>query len=725
MFSGTHAGAPRETEIGSVRECMRSLIALAVVIVAGCVPCAFAAEATGNAEGDAAGAGVPAALSPLEDAGLDLYDDELLLFEDMPVVISASRQAQPLDLLSAPISIITSEDIHHSGLTSIPDVLQFTPGVDVFRLDRNRHAVGVHGMHDVYSDRTLVLIDGRSAYSNVFGGCEWWRLPVFLEDIDRIEVVRGPGGAAWGANAFNGVVNILTKDPEKTQGWLASSTVSHFGDTYNHVRWGSSMGNLSWRTSWGYLDSKSSDSAGAGRYGATSANMAALMNLPQFKSRDYVRNWVIDHQFVYRASDHAKVSFGGAHSNLTSGNYELLGYFPPDNQRYRTTRLFARLDRKDPTGDASGYLQWFGNFNSTDLGGHSRYRDRVNDVEGQYDVAVGEDHKLSVGGNLRLIHINPQKPNDQSFVFPREPFDEQVFGVFGIDRWQVSDPLVIESQIRADWYSETKMDWSGRLSALYAMDADKRHILRLSGAKAFRTPMVTLRGAQTSRLPVPSPPAPPGLYSANLVTPSRDLQNEEIYSLELGYSGRLAKGLTLRVNAYAQRYEDLIAAIHATEPAPQIGRVFYAYTNRGGATAWGAETEVAYENKTGKLGLWYAHNDLQPDKTRESYRAYRPSPHKAGLTGRLFLSRDWALNANFAYRGEGVYEDVDASHFEVDSEYRLDLTVSKKLFNDHAELMVGVSDVLAKDTNREWPQGSSAALTTPGRTFFVRMQLSF
>ena len=99
--------------------------------------------------------------NPADEAG----DDELLLFEDMPVVISASRQPQSADWLSVPVSIITAEDIHYSGHTNLPEILQYTPGVDVLRIDRNRYAVGVRGLHDVYSDRTLVLIDGRNAYS--------------------------------------------------------------------------------------------------------------------------------------------------------------------------------------------------------------------------------------------------------------------------------------------------------------------------------------------------------------------------------------------------------------------------------------------------------------------------------------------------------------------------------------------------------------------------------
>mgnify|MGYP000616254397 CR=1 FL=1 len=134
--------------------------------------------------------------------------DELLAFQELPVVVSASRQAEPLNRSSTPVSVVTAEDIHLSGLTTVPEVLRFVPGVDVLAYGRNRYAVGVRGGHDYFSDRTLTMIDGRNAESPVFGGSEFLRYPLLMEDIERIEVVRGPGGGArlpwWGGYCFYG-----------------------------------------------------------------------------------------------------------------------------------------------------------------------------------------------------------------------------------------------------------------------------------------------------------------------------------------------------------------------------------------------------------------------------------------------------------------------------------------------------------------------------------------
>lgn len=104
------------------------------------------------------------------------------------------------------------------------------------------YAIGVRGLHERFSDRMLTLIDGHVATTPYSGGTEWLSMPLLLEDIKRIEVIRGPSGAAWGANALNGVVNIITKEPEETQGWFASTTWDLVGDSYNHVRWGAKAG---------------------------------------------------------------------------------------------------------------------------------------------------------------------------------------------------------------------------------------------------------------------------------------------------------------------------------------------------------------------------------------------------------------------------------------------------------------------------------------------------
>ena len=146
----------------------------------------------------------PAALPSLKQLSLE----ELINVE----VTSVARKEQRVGDTAAAIFVITQEDIRRSGATSIPEALRLAPGVTVSRIDGNSWAVGIRGFGTGLSRSVLVLIDGRSVYTPLFAGVFWEAQDTLLEDIDRIEVIRGPGGTIWGANAVNGVVNIIYQE---------------------------------------------------------------------------------------------------------------------------------------------------------------------------------------------------------------------------------------------------------------------------------------------------------------------------------------------------------------------------------------------------------------------------------------------------------------------------------------------------------------------------------
>src|SRR5277367_6065983 len=123
-------------------------------------------------------------------------------------VTSVSKKEQKLSRTAAAIFVITSEDIARSGATNVPDLLRMVPGVDVAQIDANTWAISARGLNGRFSNELLVLMDGRNLYTPTFGGVLWDGIDIPLEDIERIEVIRGPGGTIWGANAVNGVINI-------------------------------------------------------------------------------------------------------------------------------------------------------------------------------------------------------------------------------------------------------------------------------------------------------------------------------------------------------------------------------------------------------------------------------------------------------------------------------------------------------------------------------------
>jgi iron complex outermembrane receptor protein len=157
-------------------------------------------------------------------------------------VTTASKEPEQVWKTPAAIYVLTQEDIRRSGATSIPEVLRLVPGVEVARIDSDHWAVGIRGFGGEFSKSLLVLIDGRSVYSPLFAGVYWQLQDTMLEDIDRIEVIRGPGGTIWGANAVNGVINIITKSTKDTHGVLVSTSGGNLDQGIASVRVGGTNG---------------------------------------------------------------------------------------------------------------------------------------------------------------------------------------------------------------------------------------------------------------------------------------------------------------------------------------------------------------------------------------------------------------------------------------------------------------------------------------------------
>ncbi|MDO8586370.1 MAG: TonB-dependent receptor [Armatimonadota bacterium] len=157
-------------------------------------------------------------------------------------VTSVSRRPESMWQAASAVYVITQEDIRRSGLTSIPELLRLAPGMDVAHIDANKWAINSRGLNDRWARHLLVLIDGRTIYTPLNSGVYWDVRDTVLEDVERIEIVRGPGAAMWGANAVNGLINIITKRSEYTQGAYATALVGDEDRTIDTVRFGGGLG---------------------------------------------------------------------------------------------------------------------------------------------------------------------------------------------------------------------------------------------------------------------------------------------------------------------------------------------------------------------------------------------------------------------------------------------------------------------------------------------------
>ncbi|MBN1846375.1 MAG: TonB-dependent receptor, partial [Sedimentisphaerales bacterium] len=563
------------------------------------------------------------------------------LMEVEMAITSASRQAHKLSELSVPVSILTAEDIHYSGLTELPEILQFVPGMDILRIDRRRYAVGIRGLHETFSDRTTLLINGRPADNPIYGGPDFLGLPVPLEDIERVEILRGPGSASWGANALTGVINIVTKSPQDVRGVFGTTTFSQFCDSYSHLRWADVRGKWSWRLSAGYQEIKSSgDALGKDvHFVSTYPQLTPLLGIDRYTATDYSRNSRFDTEFWYQASDATQIQFGGGVSHIDAGDFEMRGFYRDESVREEHVRPFVRLNHAFEDGGklyVQGYAKiWNANWPSIVI-----MKSRELGMDFQYDAPPLGDHRLTMGGEFEWDHVNSYTVVDQQAVFPDEPLNEYAAGFFVIDRWQATERLALEAQLRADWFSATKVDWSGRFSGIYSLDTDRRHILRLSTSRAFRTSLVSIREAELHSIPLFG-----NLYlvNANL---SEDVGHEETYSFEAGYFGELNQHLKVRLDSYIQNFDKMLGY---RQEFNQLQQAFSWGENGPGADSWGTELELILENKHARMSAWYAYNEFRTDRMDQDIRAFQPSRHKVGLTGRVFLPDGWVANANYRY----------------------------------------------------------------------------
>ncbi len=181
-----------------------------------------------------------------EDISMDqLVELDLFALANIEVT-TASRKTERLSQTSAAVFVITNDDIRRSGVTSIPEALRMAPGVQVAQVDANKWAISIRGFNNLFADKLLVMIDGRTVYTPLFSGVYWDVQDVLMEDVDRIEVVRGPGGTLWRANAVNGIINIITKKAEDAQGGIISVGGGSEESGSGAIRYGGRLGDAAY-----------------------------------------------------------------------------------------------------------------------------------------------------------------------------------------------------------------------------------------------------------------------------------------------------------------------------------------------------------------------------------------------------------------------------------------------------------------------------------------------
>lgn len=388
-------------------------------------------------------------------AGLDQAASEALLFEAIPMVITASKKEQLATQAPASVTVVTEEDIRRSGAMSIPDVLRRVVGLDVEELTASDWGVNARGLTGSLNPRMLVLIDGRTAYRDLYGGTIWYLLPVVLEDIERIEVVRGPGSALYGANAFSGVINIITKSVQAAAGTALAAQAGEDAMTRNSVVHASPSARVPYKVTAGYdaVDEWQSDEQ-SGHVGKLTFLLESRLG-----SREQLSlsgGW---HQgsAAVRFSPNTRIPLGWDEH----GQYLMATYERPE----LSVRTFWNHS------DASVV--------SSVAPDGSPVQSDVLDIEAQTNREWGR-HSVVLGAGARRTVLTAELIMEQ----PRH--EENLLSLFGQDEYRLGSKWTLVGGVRLDHTALLGSRVSPRLTAL--CQASPQQVLRLTAGRAYRRP---------------------------------------------------------------------------------------------------------------------------------------------------------------------------------------------------------------------------------------------
>lgn len=470
----------------------------------------------------------------------DLSLEQLLETE----VTSVSKRPEPLASAASAIFVISQEDIRRSGATSIPEALRMAPGLEVAQIDANKWAITSRGFNAFSANKLLVLMDGRTLYSPLFSGTLWNVQDTMMEDIERIEVIRGPGAALWGANAVNGVINIITKPSADTQGALLTAGTGTKELGFGGGRYG---GALNDHTTY--------------RVYAKSFYRDDLERADGTRANDDWYQWRSGFRVDSKPdSPYAFTIQGDAYN----GNADAATTIPIATAPYAATidnpsnvrgaNLLSRFTRT--TGpDSELMVQLYYDLTKSNdrlLGDH---RDIV-DLEMQYRFQAADRHEITWGAGYRFLH--DQIDNSTTFSFSPASRSDSLFSAFLQDEVALVDDLLkltVGSKFEHNDYSGFEVQPNVRL----AWTPDSTNTVWAAVSRAVRTPSQADQNIRIQSAAVPAALIPPlaGFAPGTvLITTNGNeaFDSEEVVAYELGYriqaTSRLAFDTALFYNDY-------------------------------------------------------------------------------------------------------------------------------------------------------------------------------
>jgi iron complex outermembrane receptor protein len=470
------------------------------------------------------------------------YDLSQVSLEDLMniQVTSVSKKEQKLSKTGAAIFVITQDDIRRSGATNIPDLLRLAPGVDVAQVDANQWAISIRGFSDVYANKVLVLIDGRSVYSPSFTGVFWDMVDVPLEDIERIEVIRGPGGTVWGANAVNGVINITTKSSKATPGSLMAAGTGSQDHADGLVQYGGNIGQTgAYRVFGKYFD--------IGRSVFPNGQQAA--DGWQGGSSGFRSDWNLSQRDTLTVQgDFLKTDESQTITTLFSNALPLAKTFN-DPVTATAGNVLARWNHT-LANESSMSLQMYDDYSRhVDLG----FVDAQNtvDLDFQHHIALGSRNDV-VWGMVARATDSDYRAGYALSILPKHRFDG-LFSAFLQDELKLTDSLSLTMGAKAEHNDFTGPEFEP--SAQLVWTPTGKQTVWLSAARAFREPSPTDDDIRDDLTSVPLGSS----FEVVRLLGDPEMKAEEFHDFEVGYRAEAHKHVSLDVAAFAGLYKNLEA----------------------------------------------------------------------------------------------------------------------------------------------------------------------
>ncbi len=541
-----------------------------------------------------------AAGSPQNTSPQSVEDLQPLSIEDLGnlQVTSVSKRPETLRQVAASLYVITSDDIHRSGATSLIEVLRLAPNLEVARINGYSATVTARGFNSPETaNKLLVLVDGRSVYEPIGSGVLWQQVDVALDNIDHIEVISGPGGTMWGANAVNGVINIITKDSDKTQGLYVRAASGIYKRSAT-VRYGGKLGSdATYRV---FLDGFKSDKTHpadpldtmddgfAGVDGGVVIDATRDASTYSFKT-DFYNNTISNGGGTFRGYD----VLGGWNRTLANGSIVAFQAYVDHDVRDEPTLYESR--------------------------------DTFN-IDGQHTIALGAHHQFVWGGEMRYWRETFVSFNDFHFADPKTTIS--LGSVFAQDEITLRRGLKLTLGLKAETNSYSGAEWLPNVRL--AWERDNGDLLWGSVSRAVRTPNRIERELEHPIFLAPSP----------------DFQSEKLTAYELGWRGQPTPQSSFSLATFYNVYDDL-----RTDGITSVTVLPFILENgaRGttyGLEGWGKLDVTPQWRLSAGFNLLHKHFELKPgyiDVTALAVRGQDPA-YQAQLRSEWSITRKLDLD---------------------------------------------------------------------------------